>query len=61
MFRTLELGLVDEAKDAVEKWMARWIEVVSQISRFKSMLLRTLIMLLLVRSQAFYTFWDHGG
>ncbi|KAF4447228.1 L-amino-acid oxidase [Fusarium austroafricanum] len=25
----LELGLVDEAKQAVEKWMARWIEVVS--------------------------------
>lgn len=25
----LELGLVDEAKDTVEKWMARWIEVVS--------------------------------
>ncbi|KAG8158336.1 hypothetical protein KVR01_012097 [Diaporthe batatas] len=23
----LELGLVDEAKDTVEKWMARWIEV----------------------------------
>ncbi|KAM0214184.1 hypothetical protein ACHAQI_003808 [Fusarium lateritium] len=23
----LELGLVDEAKEAVEKWMARWIEV----------------------------------
>ncbi|KAJ2997806.1 hypothetical protein NUW58_g534 [Xylaria curta] len=25
----LELGLVDEAKDAVEKWMGRWVEVVS--------------------------------
>ncbi|KAI1204655.1 flavin-containing amine oxidoreductase [Annulohypoxylon truncatum] len=25
----LELGLVDEAKATVEKWMARWIEVVS--------------------------------
>lgn len=25
----VELGLVDEAKDTVEKWMARWIEVVS--------------------------------
>lgn len=25
-----ELGLVDEAKEAVEKWMARWIEVVSR-------------------------------
>ncbi|KAK8137460.1 L-amino-acid oxidase [Apiospora sp. TS-2023a] len=25
----LELGLVDEAKAAVDKWMARWIEVVS--------------------------------
>lgn len=24
-----ELGLVDEAKATVEKWMARWIEVVS--------------------------------
>lgn len=27
----LELGLVDEAKATVEKWMARWIEVVSTI------------------------------
>lgn len=27
----LELGLVDEAKDTVEKWMARWIEVVSKV------------------------------
>jgi hypothetical protein len=28
-----ELGLVDEAKTTVEKWMARWIDVVSwQIS-----------------------------
>jgi monoamine oxidase len=26
--RSVELGLVDEAKHAVEKWMARWIEVV---------------------------------
>lgn len=26
----LELGLVDEAKTTVEKWMARWIEVVSK-------------------------------
>jgi hypothetical protein len=25
----LELGLVDEAKATVEKWMARWIDVVS--------------------------------
>ncbi len=25
----LELGLVDEAKATVEKWMARWIEIVS--------------------------------
>ena len=24
-----ELGLVDEAKAVVEKWMARWIDVVS--------------------------------
>jgi len=24
-----ELGLIDEAKQAVDKWMARWIEVVS--------------------------------
>jgi hypothetical protein len=24
-----ELGLVDEAKAATEKWMARWIDVVS--------------------------------
>ncbi|KAI1113246.1 L-amino acid oxidase [Nemania sp. NC0429] len=28
----LELGLVDEAKDAVDKWMGRWLEVVSQDS-----------------------------
>lgn len=27
----LELGLVDEAKAANEKWMARWIEVVSSL------------------------------
>jgi hypothetical protein len=27
-----ELGLVDEAKQAVEKWMARWIEVVRQFN-----------------------------
>lgn len=27
----LELGLVDEAKATVDKWMARWIEVVSTI------------------------------
>lgn len=26
---TIELGLVDEAKAAVDKWMARWIDVVS--------------------------------
>lgn len=25
----VELGLVDEAKATVEKWMARWIDVVS--------------------------------
>lgn len=25
----LELGLVDEAKAAVNKWMARWIDIVS--------------------------------
>ena len=25
----VELGLVDEAKAATEKWMARWIDVVS--------------------------------
>ncbi|KAI0871217.1 L-amino acid oxidase [Hypoxylon argillaceum] len=25
----LELGLVDEAKDAVDKWMGRWLDVVS--------------------------------
>jgi len=24
-----ELGLVDEAKEAVNKWMARWIHIVS--------------------------------
>lgn len=24
-----ELGLVDEAKEAVNKWMARWIDIVS--------------------------------
>ena len=27
-----ELGLVDEAKDAVEKWMARWIDIVSYLN-----------------------------
>lgn len=26
---SIELGLVDEAKAAVDKWMARWISVVS--------------------------------
>ncbi|KAI1813945.1 L-amino acid oxidase [Poronia punctata] len=26
----LELGLVDEAKDAVDKWMGRWLELVSR-------------------------------
>lgn len=26
-----ELGLVDEAKATVEKWMARWVEVVSEV------------------------------
>ncbi|KAI3318755.1 L-amino acid oxidase [Xylariaceae sp. AK1471] len=26
----LELGLVDEAQDAVDKWMGRWLEVVSR-------------------------------
>ncbi|KAK0702183.1 flavin-containing amine oxidoreductase [Lasiosphaeris hirsuta] len=26
----LELGLVDEAKDAVNKWMARWIDIMSR-------------------------------
>ena len=25
----LELGLVDEANEAVDKWMARWIDIVS--------------------------------
>lgn len=25
--RRTELGLVDEAKEAVNKWMARWIEI----------------------------------
>lgn len=29
----LELGLVDEAKAAVNKWMARWIDIVSSSSR----------------------------
>ncbi|KAK1753643.1 L-amino-acid oxidase [Echria macrotheca] len=28
----LELGLVDEAKDAVNKWMARWIDIVSSVA-----------------------------
>ena len=28
--RTSELGLVDEAKEVVDKWLARWIRVVSQ-------------------------------
>lgn len=27
----LELGLVDEAKATVNKWMARWIELVSTL------------------------------
>lgn len=31
----LELGLVDEAKATVEKWMARWIEVVSKVLPLK--------------------------
>lgn len=31
----LELGLVDEAKATVEKWMARWIEVVSKVLHLK--------------------------
>jgi hypothetical protein len=31
----LELGLVDEAKATVEKWMARWIEVVSTLGFLK--------------------------
>ncbi|KAK1703103.1 hypothetical protein BDP67DRAFT_536269 [Colletotrichum lupini] len=29
----LELGLVDEAKAAVNKWMARWIDIVSSNSK----------------------------
>lgn len=29
----LELGLVDEAKAAVNKWMARWIDIVSSNSQ----------------------------
>lgn len=29
----LELGLVDEAKAAVNKWMARWIDIVSDTLR----------------------------
>ena len=36
-----ELGLIDEAKQAVEKWMARWIEVVSLLS----LLLQQMLML----------------
>lgn len=31
----LELGLVDEAKATVEKWMARWIEVVSILNVYE--------------------------
>jgi hypothetical protein len=31
----LELGLVDEAKATVEKWMARWIELVSTLNTFE--------------------------
>lgn len=27
----LELGLVDEANEAVDKWMARWIDIVSDL------------------------------
>lgn len=34
----LELGLVDEAKEANEKWMGRWIDVVSRIPPYISML-----------------------
>ena len=30
----LELGLVDEAKAAVNKWMARWIDIVSLVPMF---------------------------
>lgn len=26
----IELGLVDEAKEVVDKWLARWISVVSE-------------------------------
>ena len=37
----LELGLVDEAKATVEKWMARWIEVVSNYTKTFSALLKT--------------------
>jgi hypothetical protein len=33
----IELGLVDEAKAVVEKWMARWIDVVSQLSSSSSL------------------------
>lgn len=39
----LELGLVDEAKATVEKWMARWIEVVSTVLSLKEFELRLLI------------------
>lgn len=39
----LELGLVDEAKATVEKWMARWIEVVSKFCFTKFLSLRDLV------------------
>lgn len=39
----LELGLVDEAKATVEKWMARWIEVVSTVMPLNGFQRRLLI------------------
>lgn len=41
--RHTELGLVDEAKAAVDKWMARWIEVVSPDPRRKFPILHDMV------------------
>lgn len=46
----LELGLVDEAKATVEKWMARWIEVVSKVLSLKELLLKDTHLTLLTLS-----------
>jgi hypothetical protein len=42
----LELGLVDEAKEAVDKWFARWISVVS--ARDKRYLMTRMLIPILV-------------